>query len=104
MLQENAAQAGNAMMHIGAVDAGKLDYNPDQLLDVLMENMRLKNDAALCRALSIAPPMLSKIRHRRLPIGASLLIAMHDVSGVSIRDLRYLMGDQRDKFSPIVLG
>ncbi|MGJ9418760.1 hypothetical protein ACHAC9_13480 [Massilia sp. CMS3.1] len=36
--------------------------------------------------------------HRRLAVDASLLIRMHEVSGLSIRDLRYLMGDRRAKF------
>jgi hypothetical protein len=73
-------------------------YNPDRLLDVLRENLRLKNDAALSRMLEVAPPIISKIRHRRLPVGASLLIRMHEVSGLNITDLRYLMGDRRNKY------
>ena len=69
-----------------------------KMLDTLIENLRLKNDAALSRALEVAPPVISKIRHHRLPVGASLLIRMHEVSDLSIRDLRYLMGDRRAKF------
>ena len=56
-------------------------YNPNQLLDTLRERMKLKNDAALSRALEVAPPVISKIRHHRLPVGASLLIRMHEVTG-----------------------
>jgi plasmid maintenance system antidote protein VapI len=73
-------------------------YDPNHLLDSLIEKMKLKNDAALSRALEVAPPVISKIRHRRLPVGASLLIRMHEVSGMSIQELRVLMGDRRDKF------
>ena len=73
-------------------------YNPNHLLDVLQGNLHLKNDAALSRRLEVAPPVLSKIRHRRLPVGASLLIRMHEVTGLSIRDLRDLMGDRRTKY------
>jgi len=72
-------------------------YDPNNLLDSLLERMKLKNDAALSRALEVAPPVISKIRHRRLPVGASLLIRMHEVSDLSIRDLRDLMGDRRAK-------
>lgn len=73
-------------------------YDPNHLLDSLIEKLGLKNDAALSRALEVAPPVISKIRHRRLPVGASLLIRMHEVSDLSIRDLRVLMGDRREKF------
>ena len=37
-----------------------LQYNPNRLLDTLIENLRLKNDAALSRALEVAPPVISK--------------------------------------------
>lgn len=73
-------------------------YNPNHLLDTLRERMKLKNDAALSRALEVAPPVISKIRHRTLPVGASLLIRMHEVTQMSIRELRDLMGDRRTKY------
>ena len=73
-------------------------YDPNKLLGSLIEKLNLKNDAALCRALEVEPPMISKIRHRRLPVGASMLIRMHEISGLSIEELRILMGDRRNKF------
>jgi hypothetical protein len=75
-----------------------VQYNPDNLLASLISRMNLKNDAALSRALDVAPPVISKIRHRRLPVGASLLIRMHEVTNLSIQELRELMGDRRGKF------
>jgi hypothetical protein len=72
-------------------------YNPNHLLDVIIEKMKLKNDAALSRALEVAPPVISKIRHHKLPIGASILIRMHEVTNLSIRELKELMGDRRSK-------
>lgn len=78
--------------------AGQYQYDPNNLLESLIERLNLKNDAALSRALEVAPPLISKIRHRRLPVGASLLIRMHEVSQLSIKDLRELMGDRRTKF------
>src|SRR4051794_6579135 len=76
----------------------QVTYNPDNLLDSLIERLNLKNDAALSRALEVAPPVISKIRHRRLPVGASMLIRMHEVSDLTIKELRELMGDRRKKF------
>ncbi|QGZ37964.1 hypothetical protein IP92_03171 [Pseudoduganella flava] len=77
---------------------GLLNYDPNRLLDHLIERLNLKNDAALARVLEVAPPVISKIRHFRLAIGASLLIRMHEVSDITIGDLRMLMGDRRGKF------
>ena len=73
-------------------------YDPDQLLAYLIGRLKLKNDAALSRAVEVSPPVVSKIRHRRLPVTASLLIRMHEVSTLSIAELRQLMGDRRGKF------
>jgi hypothetical protein len=73
-------------------------YDPSHLLDTLRERMLLKNDAALSRLLEVAPLVISKIRHRALPVGASLLIRMHEVTQMSIRELRALMGDRRKNY------
>jgi hypothetical protein len=73
-------------------------YDPNHMLESLIGQLNLKNDAALSRALEVSPPVISKIRHRRLPVSASLLIRMHEVCGLSIKDLRHLMGDRRGKF------
>ncbi|MFC7519080.1 hypothetical protein ACFQUU_29185 [Herbaspirillum sp. GCM10030257] len=75
-----------------------IKYDPNRLLDIVIKKLNLKNDAALARTLEVAPPVLSKIRHGRLPVGATLLIAMHEETGLSIRELRDLMGDRRNKY------
>jgi hypothetical protein len=68
------------------------NYNPNRLLDELLSRLRLKNDAALSRALAVTPSVLSKVRHRRLAIAAELIIQIHDVTMLSIDDIRLLMG------------
>ena len=73
-------------------------YNPDNLLNAMLEKLKLKNDAALSRALEVAPPVISKIRHRRLPVGASMLIRMHEVTNLSVGELREILGDRRQKY------
>lgn len=73
-------------------------YDPNRLIDALLDRLRLKNDAALCRVLDISPPIISKIRHGRLPVGASILIRMHEETGLHVRQLRELMGDRRGTY------
>lgn len=73
-------------------------YDPNRLLDGMLERLKLKNDAALSRALEVAPPVISKIRHRRLPVGASILLRMHEVSDLSVTQLREMLGDRRGKY------
>lgn len=75
-----------------------VEYDPNHLLDSLIERLHLRNDAALSRALGVEPPVISKIRHRKLPVGAAILIRMHEATELEIQELRALMGDQREKF------
>lgn len=72
-------------------------YDPNQLLDMLLLRLNLKNDAALSRVLHVARPVLTGIRLGTLGVGAWLLIRISEVSGLSIADLRLMMGDQRQR-------
>lgn len=72
-------------------------YDPNRLFDSVIEHMHLASDAALARALEVTPPVISKMRHRRIPIGASILIRLHEESGLNIKELRELMGDRRKR-------
>ena len=65
-------------------------FVPNKLLDTLIEKMKLKNDAELCRVLEVQPPIISKIRHRKLAVGATILLRMHEKSEMSIKDLKEL--------------
>lgn len=70
------------------------DYSPEDLLSSLEERFNLKNDAHLARALRVAPPYISKIRNRHLPVSDAFLIRLHDATGLPINELRSMMGVQ----------
>ena len=65
-------------------------FVPNKLLDTLIEKLKLKNDAELCRVLEVQPPIISKIRHRKLNVGATILLRMHEKSNIPIRELKEL--------------
>lgn len=62
--------------------------NENALLDLVSEMLKAKNDAALCRALGVAPPVISKTRHGRLPVGAALIIKLHETTGMAVADIK----------------
>ena len=70
------------------METAKTTENVNALLDAIINRQKLKNDAQLCRLLEIQPPVISKLRHGHLPIGASLLIRIHEETGMSIRELK----------------
>ncbi|MCX7283937.1 MAG: hypothetical protein NTX28_07810 [Novosphingobium sp.] len=65
--------------------------NENALLDLASEMLKAKNDAQLSRALAVAPPVISKIRHARLPVGATLVIKLHEVTGLSVADIKFFI-------------
>lgn len=71
------------------------DYDPGRLIAFLVKNMHLESDRALARLIDISPATLSKIRNRKLPVGASFLIRSHEASDIPVKALRLLMGDRR---------
>jgi hypothetical protein len=66
--------------------------DPNGLLDEAMRVLNLKNDAALARVFDVAPPVLSKIRHRRLPVGASFMLKCHEIAGMTLPTIRSYVG------------
>ncbi|SDF80338.1 MULTISPECIES: hypothetical protein [unclassified Duganella] len=57
-------------------------------LDTLIANLKLKNDADLARAFEVAPPVISKIRHRKLPFGDSMILKAHEKFNFAVADIR----------------
>jgi hypothetical protein len=48
-----------------------------KLFDRLIESHGLKNDAALSRLLGVQAPIISKVRHGKLPISAETLLIVY---------------------------
>jgi hypothetical protein len=78
----------------------KREKDANILFDHLKHQLGAKNDAALCRLLCVQAPTVSKIRHGKLPVPPWLLIRIHEVSGLAIRELRTLMGDLAPLYLP----
>lgn len=62
------------------------------LLDNIMKDANIKNDAHLSRLTEVSPPVISKLRNGWLPMGPSMLISLNEVSGRSIRDMKAHLG------------
>lgn len=61
-------------------------------LDDAIKHLGLKNDAALCRVLGVAPPVVSKVRHGTIPLGASYLIRFHELTNWPMADIKRRLG------------
>jgi plasmid maintenance system antidote protein VapI len=61
------------------------------LFDHLLDKHGVLNDAALSRALEVAPPVISKHRHGRIPVGPTMILKVYDKFDISIEDIRKLL-------------
>ena len=61
------------------------------LLDELIKLTQVSNDASLCNKLNVAPPMLSKIRHNRVPVTSAFILNVHETLHVPVAQIRRWM-------------
>ena len=71
----------------------------NSFFDKVIEETKLKNDAALSRALGVAPPVVSKTRAGVLGMTPMMLLRFHDAFNVSVAAMRAELG-----LSPLVSG
>jgi plasmid maintenance system antidote protein VapI len=64
---------------------------PHALLDAILRDYKLKNDAALARYLEVAPPIISKIRHDKLAVGPYMILKIHEKTEMSVKDIKFLL-------------
>jgi hypothetical protein len=57
------------------------------LLDFLIKEYGLKNDAALSKALSVRPSVICKIRGRKMNVSGEMKILIYKKTGMSIEDI-----------------
>lgn len=61
------------------------------ILDVLKEKYDLKNDAAIAKALDIAPPIVSRIRNGKSNVSADIILKIHETFGMPVADIKALL-------------
>jgi transcriptional regulator with XRE-family HTH domain len=66
-------------------------YQPGRLIDSLLSQLKLKNDAELARFLGVTAPQISKARNRILIVSPGLLLRMHEVTKIPVDTLREMM-------------
>ena len=62
----------------------------NNLINYLRKKQGLKSDAELARHLGVGSPIISKIRHKKVPLSPALILLIHDKCGLSIKLIRAL--------------
>ena len=74
-------------------------YSPSDLLDKLIFLFNLKSDVSFSKKFRCSASHISKLRHKKTLISPNFLLRIHDVSQISISELRKMMKDKRKYFS-----
>ena len=67
-------------------------YNPKALIALVKKTLGIKKDSELVRLVGFNASVISKVRHKRKLLSAELLLAFHDLTGLSIREMKQIMG------------
>ena len=85
------------------IELKELNYDPNFFIDAIKILRGCRKDVEFCNSLGLLQEYISNIRNYKKPISAMLLIYLHEETGITIRNLRLLMGDRRKYFSAINL-
>jgi hypothetical protein len=68
-----------------------LDIANDEVLDWVKWRLRIFSDKELADVLETSASTISKIRGQQIPLGATILIRILDLTGASLRELPTLI-------------
>jgi transcriptional regulator with XRE-family HTH domain len=68
-----------------------LDIANDEVLDWVKWRLRIFSDKELADVLETSASTISKIRGQQMPLGATILIRILDLTGASLRELPTLI-------------
>lgn len=71
-------------------------------IDRVIKRLGLKNDSALARHLSIAPPTISKVRNGLIPMSAGMMVLISEETGWPTKEIKALIaeGDGQEGGAP----
>lgn len=68
------------------------EFRPQhKLLDACMKLAGVKTDKALGDKIGVASTVMSRIRHKKLPVTPTTILAIHEKLGMSVPEIRELI-------------
>lgn len=58
------------------------------LLNYLIKEHGIRNDAELAKRLSVKPPVISKLRHGSRPLSAKIILQIHEVFDMPVKQIK----------------
>lgn len=68
------------------------DYHPKALIDHVKQVLGVKRDYELVKFVGFNASVISKVRNKRKLLSDELLLALHDATGIPIKEMKQMMG------------
>jgi plasmid maintenance system antidote protein VapI len=62
----------------------------NHLIDHLLSQYSIKNDAALAKLLGVHPPTISKMRHGHMPLTPAFILKVHEAFDMPIKQIKQI--------------
>lgn len=62
-----------------------------KLLDHLIANHDVKNDADISRKLEVSPPVISRLRNGKCNVSSDIILRIHEVFNIPVKQIRELL-------------
>ena len=66
-----------------------------KLLDYLRNKFNVESDFELAERLGASAPTMSRVRNGRSPVGANLILAIHEQFGIPIKDIKGMIAGEK---------
>lgn len=80
------------------INKSQSKYDPNKFFNAFVKHLALRNNAALAKKLGVSSMIIGKIRQLTQPVSGTILILIHEKTGLSFSELRRFMGERRKKF------
>lgn len=60
----------------------------NHLIDHLLSQYNIKNDAALAKLLGVHPPTISKLRHGHMSLTPSFILKVHEAFDMPVKEIK----------------
>ncbi|NEX60138.1 helix-turn-helix domain-containing protein [Noviherbaspirillum galbum] len=84
-------QNENASSQYVGESSHRYDPGGERLLNLLMEKLGITTDRALSRTLDVDTATLSRIRNRRTPVPAAMIVKMLEITDLSVHEIKAVL-------------
>ena len=60
----------------------------DHLIDHILSQYSVKNDAALAKLIGVHPPTISKMRHGHMPLTPAFILKVHEAFDMPVKEIK----------------